>query len=46
MMKRLEERSISYAFRNVVKAGPWNVDPSSFSNEVLLRFFGIQPRFE
>jgi len=46
IMTRLRERGLASAFQKVAQAGPWNVDPSSFSDDALLRFFGIRPIFK
>jgi hypothetical protein len=45
IMKRLETRGLDHVFRKVATDGPRNVDPSSFSDDALFRFFGIQPHF-
>eukprot|EP00980_Cylindrotheca_fusiformis_P006776 scaffold1416_cov90-Cylindrotheca_fusiformis.AAC.2 len=43
IMRRLEGRGLAYAFRQAATSGPWNVDPSTFTDHALLRFFGIAP---
>lgn len=40
-MRSLEERGLSSAFENAFGAGGWNVDPQTFSDESLVRFFDI-----
>uniref|UniRef100_A0A7R9ZEY7 Uncharacterized protein n=1 Tax=Pseudictyota dubia TaxID=2749911 RepID=A0A7R9ZEY7_9STRA len=43
ILERLKKRGMAKVFQNAAKTETWNVDPSSFSDESLLRFFGAVP---